>query len=212
MEDCCFEIDLEGRYLYLNEVHHKITGYTVEELRTMTYRDFVKTKDVSDVFDCISRTGEPVKALVFEIIRKGGQIRIMEMSATPIRDVAGKIIGTRGMVRDVTDREKTHEERKRFQEFMESVEDACFETDLKGHFTYVNEAECKTLGYSFAELQSIRYDDYSPPEEAKKVSRAFGRLFRTGEPLTALKHRDYPQGRSGQDAGSIGNGHPEWVG
>ncbi len=52
------------------------------------------------------RTGEPIKVYDQEIIRKDGSTRILEVSAYVIRDVSGKIIGARGINRDITEQKK----------------------------------------------------------------------------------------------------------
>jgi len=51
---------------------------------------------------------------------------------------------------------------------MEDMEEGYFETDLKGNFTFVNDAECRNMGYSREELIGMNNRQYTDKENAKK--------------------------------------------
>ena len=68
------------------------------------------------------RTGIPVTIMDYEIIRKDGGHRNLEVSASPIMDAAGKITGARGIARDVTDRRKMEQEKKRLTERLNNAQ------------------------------------------------------------------------------------------
>jgi diguanylate cyclase (GGDEF)-like protein len=54
----------------------------------------------------VSQTGRPEKGTAFEIIRKDGFKRHVEISVSLIKDVSGTPFGFRGIVRDIDDRKK----------------------------------------------------------------------------------------------------------
>ncbi len=58
-------------------------------------------------------TGKPVKVHDQEIIRKDGSTRILEVSASVIRDASGKIIGARGINRDMTEHKRMEAEHEK---------------------------------------------------------------------------------------------------
>jgi two-component system, cell cycle sensor histidine kinase and response regulator CckA len=67
-------------------------------------------------FNGVYRTGEPVKVLDVEVIRKDGTKAFNEISVSLIRDSEGKPIGFRGIARDVTERKHAEIEMVTLQE------------------------------------------------------------------------------------------------
>lgn len=53
--------------------------------------------------------GSPVSAYETERLRGDGSVVIVSLSATPLRDAAGRIVGTAAIYRDVTERRQLHE-------------------------------------------------------------------------------------------------------
>lgn len=72
---------------------------------------------------------------------------------------------------------------ERYRTILESIEEAYFEVDLKGNFTFFNESLSRILGYSQAELKNMNNRDYMPPETAKEILQLFGDIYRTGKPI-----------------------------
>jgi PAS domain S-box-containing protein len=102
-----FEVGLSGSFTFFNEALSKITGYPSNELLGMNNRDYTPPKTAKKmyrIFNKIYRTGKPAITTDYEIIRKDGEIRTLELSANAIKDNSGKPIGFRGIVRDVTER------------------------------------------------------------------------------------------------------------
>lgn len=189
VEDCCFETDLRGGFTYFNEAQRKTLGFRADELASVNYRHYsspAEAKKVAEAFGRTFRTGEPVTALLHEIVRKDGQTRVLEVSGTAIRDASGKITGFRGISRDVTERIKAQEELQRSREFLDNVAEGCVETDLEGRFIYLNDAYCRILGYPAEELRTMTYRDYCRPKEAERLTKLFRRMFKTGQPLVGL--------------------------
>ena len=192
VNDACWEADLKGEITFNNEAFWRMLGYAPEEYGPLTRKQRVNSPEeyerMKKVFHELYLTGVPINAMPFKFRHKDGGTKILEVSATLIRDREGRAVGFRGISRDVTDREKGEAEQARYRNFLENVEDGCFETDLVGNYTFFNEATTKYIGYSAEELRHITYQDYSTPEEAKKVFRTFRNMFRTGEPVKGLIH------------------------
>jgi two-component system, cell cycle sensor histidine kinase and response regulator CckA len=115
IEDGCFEMDMAGYATFTNEAAQRIMGYSHEELRCMKLTAYSKPEEaerILSIYNDMYRTGHPVKMYQHEIIRKDGEVRILEASASLIRDESGTPIGFRGVYRDVTDRKKMEEEQK----------------------------------------------------------------------------------------------------
>ena len=111
-----FEDDLPGNFTFVNEAMAKIYGYKREELIGMNNRRYAsptEAKRIFNVFHEMYLTGIPVTIFDHEIIRKDGTIRRLEVSASLIQDDSGNPVGFRGVERDVTDRKRMDEEKKK---------------------------------------------------------------------------------------------------
>jgi signal transduction histidine kinase len=73
------------------------------------FQDETVAQKMYQLFRRLYRTGEPVKALDVEIIRKNGTKGFNEISVSLIRDAEGKPIGFRGVSRDITERKQAEE-------------------------------------------------------------------------------------------------------
>lgn len=98
----------------------------------------------------IYRSGKPVKIIDYEIIRKDGRTRILELSASPLRDPSGVQIGICGVARDVTKRKEAEkrlrESERRLSEIINFLPDATFAIDLEGRVITWNQAMEKMTG------------------------------------------------------------------
>jgi diguanylate cyclase (GGDEF)-like protein/PAS domain S-box-containing protein len=112
MEDGYFEVDLAGNFTFVNDAECSNLGYSREELigiNNRRYTDKANAKKVFEAFHSIYETGEPIKIFNYEIIRKDGTVRSLELSAALIRDANGEPVGFRGISRDVTERKRSEE-------------------------------------------------------------------------------------------------------
>jgi len=119
IEEGYFEVDLSGNFTFLNSALSKISGYSEKELLGMNNRDYTTpeaAKDVFKVFNSIYRTGRPKRLDKYEVLRKDGEKIMLELSALPILGSDDRPVGFRGVVRDITERLKSEEERKTLEE------------------------------------------------------------------------------------------------
>jgi two-component system cell cycle sensor histidine kinase/response regulator CckA len=119
MEEGYHEVDLQGRFTFLNESSQKILGYSHEELMGMSYRYFAADETnrnkVAVAYNRIFTTGEILHDFVWDIVRKDGLRRTIEVSASLIRDKDNHRIGFRGLVRDITERVHAEADRERLR-------------------------------------------------------------------------------------------------
>jgi diguanylate cyclase (GGDEF)-like protein/PAS domain S-box-containing protein len=119
IEDGYYEVDLAGNFTFFNDAMCRIYGYPREELLGMNnrqYTDKVNAKKVFETYNQVYTTGEPGRGFDFEIIRKDGTRRYIEVSISLRKDPAGKPTGFRGMVRDITERKRAEETLRRSEE------------------------------------------------------------------------------------------------
>ncbi len=183
MAEGVYEVDIDGNFLYFNDSLCRIFGYPREEIQFRNFTRFVSEEDAArmvDAFRRICNAGEGVSALELKINHKTGTARIVELSAGPIRNPDGGIIGFRGIVRDVTDRIRSREEVERSERRYRTLLDfvpypiVVFTTD--GLVSYVNPAFSETFGWTLEELKG-KTIPYVPPELKDETSRIIQRLL-----------------------------------
>jgi PAS domain S-box-containing protein len=111
-EDGYYEVDTAGNITFFNDSLRKILGYTAYEMLETNKRMSLDRKGSSKVFKAFNdvyRTGNPVKALGWSLIREDGTRCFVEASVSLLRDSKGKPTGFSGFLRDVTERKKAEE-------------------------------------------------------------------------------------------------------
>ena len=118
IEEGYFEIDLVGNLTFFNSSLCSIMGHSSEELTQINYKKYSGPEPVEkiiQVFDQISRTNHPLVLTDLDINWKDGRSVTIDLSATPIKDTDGKIIGFRGLMRDVSERKRSEQERRKLE-------------------------------------------------------------------------------------------------
>ncbi len=116
IEDGYFEVDLAGNFTFFNESTCKIIGYPRNEMMGMNNRQYMDAENAQKVyrtFNNVYHTGKPAKSLDWKLIRKDKTERFVETLVSLVKDKDGQPVGFRGIARDVTDRIRAEEERKR---------------------------------------------------------------------------------------------------
>jgi PAS domain S-box-containing protein len=149
--------------------------------------------------------GQPIPALELEIALPSGRRWIAEVTAVPLRDTAGQIIGALAVAVDITARKAAEEDLRRLHATLEAalgaMSDAVFISDTEGRFLYFNDAfatfhkfknkaDCaKTLAEYPVYLDVFLADGTLVPLERWAVPRALrGETVSGAEYRLRLKH------------------------
>jgi PAS domain S-box-containing protein/putative nucleotidyltransferase with HDIG domain len=191
IQDGYFEVDLAGTFTFFNESLREIHGYPKEELMGMNHRQYADKENAKKVFDAfneIFKTGITGSIFEYEIIRKDGTRRQIEVSASLKKDSSDKPIGFRGTARDITERKRAEETLRKSEEkyrtVLENMHDGYFEIDLAGRFTFVNDAMCRIAESTRERLIGMSNLQYTDETTAKKLYEVFSGIYRTGEPVS----------------------------
>jgi PAS domain S-box-containing protein len=190
IDDGYYEIDLNGNFTFFNDSACRIFGYPQEEMMGMNNRQYTDKENLKKVFSAFNgvyKTGVPTKEFAWQTIRKDGTKRFLESSISLQKDSSGKPIGFRGVIHDVTERKQAEEElrksEERYRTILEDIDEGYFENDLAGNLTFVNDAECRDLGYSREELIGMNYRQYSDEATVKNLYELFHNIYNTGKPV-----------------------------
>jgi PAS domain S-box-containing protein len=107
IEDGYYEVDLAGNFVFFNDSLCRILGYAREELMGLNNRQYMSEKTAKTVYEAyngVYRTGKPNKVFGYELIRKDGIIRVVEVSISLNQNSNGEPIGFRDIARDMTER------------------------------------------------------------------------------------------------------------
>ncbi len=189
IEDGYYELDLAGKFTFINDKVCKHLGYSREELIGMDNRqhqDAAGAERSYQLYKEVYETGKPIEILDTELIRKDGTKGIYEMSVSLMRDSEGKPVGFRGVSREVTERkemvEALRQSEEKYRTILENIEDGYYEVDLAGDFTFFNDSMCRLSGYPKEELMGMNDRQYTDQETTRKLFQAFNQVYRTGRP------------------------------
>ncbi len=107
--DGYIEVDLKGKWTFFNDVVWMRSGYTREELLKADFHMLhtpESAKRSVKAFLKVYQTGEPIRALEVETIRKDGSRGFYELSVSLMKDEHNHPIGFRCISRDISERKK----------------------------------------------------------------------------------------------------------
>ncbi len=166
-----FVSNLEGRYLEVNGAATALTGYSRDELLSMSIPDLLVTEGASEMRDRFAG----LLALgagrhEIRIRRKDGSVRHCLVHAAAIGD--DRLLG---FLFDVTDRREAEEKLRESEERYRGLSEASLEAILVhdgGRIVDVNQALCELGGYSWHELVGRDGFQLVAPEHREMVYRA----------------------------------------
>lgn len=106
--DTVYSLDLNGRFVSLNYSCEVLSGYTKEELKQRTPRDFIADEELDRNLSYFNRAKQGIpQNYDTGIIRKDGQLVEVNVIIIPIV-VDHKVIGVFGIMRDISDQKRAH--------------------------------------------------------------------------------------------------------
>ena len=147
-------VDMEGKRIFNSLSYEKVLGYSLDELKESSAFEQIHPDDresVKSAADEARRTGVG-RPLEYRVRHKDGTWRVLESTASVIRDAKGEPQHMVIVNRDVTERKRAAEALRRSEaSFRSVVEDApygIYRASLSGELVLVNPALQKILGYA----------------------------------------------------------------
>ncbi|MGC4115394.1 MAG: PAS domain S-box protein [Myxococcales bacterium] len=164
--------DPEGRLVRTNAAWEATLGYSCEELRGRPLTDFLHPDDVAAARSAFAaqHRGLPVVGLVNRYRHKDGSYRWLEWRS---QSAQGPFVYA--AARDITLRRQA-EQALRFTQFaIDRAEDQAYWMMPDGRFFYVNDAACRSLGYTREELLALSVSDIDPDFPPERVQEFWNR-------------------------------------
>jgi PAS domain S-box-containing protein len=104
LNDVVYQLDIEGRFTYVNRVIEYMTGYKPEELLGRRFHEFVHPDDLPFLQEKfrtrVSVVDAPPQAIDFRAIKKSGEYMWLRTSSRRLRH-NGKVVGLTGIWTDI---------------------------------------------------------------------------------------------------------------
>jgi PAS domain S-box-containing protein len=149
-DDAISASTLEGTITSWNPAAARMYGYSSKEIIGRSGSVLTPPDRAGEMGALLTKIkdGQAVRRFRTTRVRKDGTVFPISLSAAPIRDAAGAIVGVAGVFRDVTEQRQVVEARKRMASIVENSDDAIIGKTLDGIITSWNPAAERLFGYS----------------------------------------------------------------
>jgi PAS domain S-box-containing protein len=173
-------LDDAYRVIYANDKLYRMSRYSHEEVIGQDFRNFLDEESkqlIAERYIQRQRGEEVPPRYEFNIVRKDGQKRRVEISSSVIKDSAGKV-KTVAQIMDITERKQMEkelaDEATRRRILVEQSRDGIVILDREGKVYEANRRFAEMLGYSSEEMLKLQVWDWEylyPPEQVKEMLR-----------------------------------------
>ncbi len=157
--DWIWETDSNAIYTYASPQVRKVLGYAPEEIIGKSPFDFMPPEEarrVTEIFKTIVAGQEPFTNLENQNLHKDGHLVVLETSGVPFFDNDGKLLGYRGIDRDITERKNAEQALRKSEEewrlTFNSISDFVCLLDKNGRILRANKALAEYTGMRPEEL------------------------------------------------------------
>ena len=188
--DGIYQLDSEGRFVAVNDHIVEATGYDRERLLG-AHVSLLLDDDTIDRIERrigeLARTGTEMVTLDLHVRTATEDVIPCELRLRVLRS-NDEIVGTVGVVRDISERIEREREVRRRSAMMDSAMDGMAFSDESGELKYVNSALAELHGYDDpADLIGATWHAFFPDDEVERLER---------EALPALLDRGYWRGEA----------------
>jgi len=129
--DMIWTAGIDLKFTFLTPSVLRVRGYTVEEALEQTIAEYLTPSSLQTILDAfreeldLEASGKAdsarVRLIEAEIYRKDGSTLWTESSISFLHDKDGKLVGFQGATRDISERKRAEEEKKRLQEQLQQA-------------------------------------------------------------------------------------------
>jgi PAS domain S-box-containing protein len=187
-----YSLDTDGWIKRVNKAGLKFLGYSREELQRMKFLEIYADESKAKAKELFGRFRQGIgwenEEMVYQ--RKNGEKVHGLLSVSPILDENGRVLESRSVVVDVTERKKAEEalreSEERYRALFDRSLDCVFVHDFEGNFLDANEAALKLLGYDRKDIPRLNFASLLSQDQLPKAFATLQEFKETG----AQKHVD----------------------
>ncbi len=182
----------DGRFMLVNQRYNKISGYSTDEIIGRTPQElnlYDKHDDRQRVVELLRRYGRLDK-FETKFRTKDNRTIHANISARPIEYEGQECLlaVTTYVSRISKAHQAVREAENRYRNILNSITECYYEVDLKGNFTFFNNAVPDLFGYSPSELMGLNYKGYTSPDDAERIYRTFNEIYKGDVPVKFLEY------------------------
>ncbi len=169
-----------GGFMKVNDRFCTITGYSREELLTMTFRDITHPDDQEadkSNFKLLVNGELSIQREEKRYIRKGGQVVWVYVSGAVVRDAGGKPVRAIGIIQDITEQKKAEQalrfSEERFKFTMDAAELGVWDMNLSDRSIWRSRRYDQIFGYAepLPRWNADAFLEHVLPEDREAVDR-----------------------------------------
>ena len=171
-----YELDEQGRFTFVNDAAVEASGYARSELLgshvSIGMSDDAVATVGQQLVDALNANEPGRLRAEYEVQPKDGDPYPVENRLAVLTDDGGRMTGTAGVIRDISDRWERERELETYERIVETVEDGIYVLDDENRFTFVNEAFASLLGASVDDIVGASARDVLKDAFVEKAERA----------------------------------------
>ena len=180
---------IDFRFLWVSSAWERVLGYTVNELTSSSWLNFVHPDDLKKSLDTAKENFMGKEVLDWEnrYRHKDGSYRWFSWNVKPFQEESVLY----AVATDITERKLAEEalqkSEERYSAIVHQATAGVAEIDTQGRHLFVNKKFCEITGFSEEELYHLHMSDYVHPDDAERCNRMFQQITTTGVPFISEK-------------------------
>jgi len=176
--------DREGKTILANNTLLKMIGYTLDELKEISWREYTYPEDLDKNWELYQKLiNKEINSFSIEkrYIRKDGKIIYVNINSSAVFDEEGNFLYEFATIEDITDKKMLenalYESEKKFRLFFEKNPLGVAIVDENNKYISFNSVYKNLLGYSEDELKNLTWKDITHPDDYNKQLELFNKLI-----------------------------------
>jgi two-component system NtrC family sensor kinase len=186
-------LDFDGRIVRANHAFEELTGYTIEELTSLSVADITTEQCLAAGREILAQVRETGTSARYEkeYRRKDGTVVAVEVLAELDLDEHDEPVGFTGFITDIGERKRVEGalrvSEERFRLLYDDAPVGYHEIDTEGRIVSINKTECDLLGFSREEVIGREVFDFIAPEFREQARVGFPEKIRGDHPLRTIE-------------------------
>ncbi|UCD02193.1 MAG: PAS domain S-box protein [Promethearchaeota archaeon] len=134
----------------------------------------------------VMRYDKPEYNVIESLITADGNHVWFQINRIPLHNEKRKVVGILATYEDITIRktseQKLKESEEKYRSILDNIKESYFEVDLKGNFTFFNDALSELQGTPEDELFGMNYQNFVDEENKKKIFDVYRNVYETEQP------------------------------
>lgn len=174
-EDAILSKDLNGIITSWNAGAQRLFGYTADEVIGRSVTLLLPPGQEDEETGLLEKIRRGERIVQYETVRqrKDGTLVEVSLTASPVKDAAGRVLGVSNITRDISERKKHQEalrlSEERFRLLASHAPVGIFLSDEQGACVFVNARWCEMTGLTLAGAQGSGWASAVHPDDRERV-------------------------------------------